>query len=194
MVNGCFEKSFQRGIVWSSTWLKRQLKITSVLCNNKLQTFPFIHKTHPFWRNHLKTIRLLPSCCKKNIQEINRPLPLACLDRLVPPVFGPWRHHHQSTSIFRAQEWCKGQQRDSCRAWSSRIHNRGLGWWRFCDCDPFWGGWGVYVTRNQEVVGDLQVITGWKGHGLNHLLHGDFPASSVRNSAKQYPLELPPSQ
>ena len=52
------------GIVWSSTWLKRQLKITSVLCNNKLQTFPFIHKTHPFFRNH-KEIRLLYSCCKK---------------------------------------------------------------------------------------------------------------------------------
>ena len=50
--------------VWSSTWLKRQLKITLVLCNNKLQTFPFIHKTHPFCRNH-KEIRLLYSCCKK---------------------------------------------------------------------------------------------------------------------------------
>ena len=46
--------------VWSSTWLKRQLKITLVLCNNKLQTFktfPFIHQTHPFWRNHCAIIK-----------------------------------------------------------------------------------------------------------------------------------------
>lgn len=57
-------------------------KITLVLCSNKLQTFPFIHQTHPFWRNHCAIIKK-KDCSLHAAKKIPRSQPT-----IAPGMFG----------------------------------------------------------------------------------------------------------